>query len=170
MFDVRGLAVGMAGKLNESGCGYMSVALELAEAAAACGEVPVGAVVVDSRNGAILARAHNRVKELGDATAHAEMLVLRKAMQVLQVSRLVHCDLYVTLEPCVMCAGAVSLARIRRLYFGAADSKGGGVEHGARIFGRANCNHAPEIYGGIGARRAEELLLRFFVNLRQLPV
>jgi tRNA(adenine34) deaminase len=145
----------------------MSAALELAETAAARGEVPVGAVVVDGLSGDVLARAHNRVEELGDSTAHAEMMALREAMRMKQAPRLVDCDLYVTLEPCTMCASAVSLARIRRLYFGAADPKGGGVEHGARVFGQLTCHHAPEIYGGIDARRSEELLHRFFAKLRR---
>ncbi len=146
---------------------YMSVAFELAETAATLGEVPVGAVVVDGASGEVLARAHNRIEELGDPTAHAEILALREAAQVKQTPRLVDCDLYVTLEPCTMCAGAISLARIRRLYFGAADHKGGGIEHGARVFGQPTCHHAPEVYGGIDAQRSEELLRRFFSKLRR---
>ena len=148
----------------------MSVALEAAEAAAACGEVPVGAVVVDGVNGGVLARAHNRVEELGDPLAHAEMLALREAMRVKQTPRLVDCDLYVTLEPCAMCAAAASLVRIRRLYFGASDAKGGGVEHGARIFAQPTCHHAPDVYGGIDAQRYEELLRQFFAGLRRAQV
>ena len=146
---------------------YMSAAIELAETAATRGEVPVGAVVVDGASGDVLARAHNRIEELGDPTAHAEILALREAARVKQSPRLVDCDLYVTLEPCTMCAGAVSLARIRRLYFGASDPKGGGVEHGARVFEQPTCYHAPEIYGGIDAQRSEELLRQFFTNLRR---
>ena len=107
------------------------------------GEVPVGAVVVDGTNGEVLACASNRVEELGDQLAHAEMQALQEAIRVKQMPRLVDCDLYVTLEPCAMCAAAASLARIRRLYFGASDPKGGGVEHGARIFSQSTCHHAP---------------------------
>ena len=145
----------------------MLAAFELAETAATRGEVPVGAVVVDSTSGDVLARAHNRIEELGDPTAHAEILALREAAQVKKTPRLMDCDLYVTLEPCTMCASAISLARIRRLYFGASDPKGGGVEHGARVFEQRTCHHAPEVYGGIDARRSEELLRQFFANLRR---
>ena len=148
----------------------MSAALEAAEAAAACGEVPVGAVVVDGINGDLLASAYNRVEELGDPLAHAEMLALREAMRIKQTPRLVDCDLYVTLEPCAMCAAAVSLVRIRRLYFGASDAKGGGVEHGARIFARSTCHHVPDVYGGIDAQRSEELLRQFFAGLRRAQI
>ena len=146
---------------------YMSAAFELAETAATRGEVPVGAVVVDGTSGDVLARAHNRIEELGDPTAHAEILALREAARVKKTPRLMDCDLYVTLEPCTMCASAISLARIRRLYFGASDPKGGGVEHGARVFEQRTCHHAPEVYGGIDARRSEELLRQFFANLRR---
>ena len=146
---------------------YMSAAVELAETAATRGEVPVGAVVVDGASGEVLARTHNRIEELGDPTAHAEILALREAARVKQTPRLVDCDLYVTLEPCTMCAGAISLARIRRLYFGAGDHKGGGVEHGARVFEQRTCHHVPEVYGGIDARRSEELLRQFFAKLRR---
>lgn len=145
----------------------MSAAFELAETAATRGEVPVGAVVVDGTSGDVLAHAHNRIEELGDPTAHAEILALREAARVKKTSRLMDCDLYVTLEPCTMCASAISLARIRRLYFGARDPKGGGVEHGARVFEQRTCHHAPEVYGGIDARRSEELLRQFFANLRR---
>ena len=139
----------------------MQQALAEAEAAAARGEVPVGAVLVDS-SGRVLAADGNRVEEQADPTAHAEILVLRAAARRLGQPRLIDCDLHVTLEPCPMCAQAISFARIRRLYFGAADPKGGGVEHGPRIFASASCHHAPEVYGGIGERRAAELLRRFF--------
>jgi tRNA(Arg) A34 adenosine deaminase TadA len=139
----------------------MGRALAEAEAAAARGEVPVGAVLVDSQ-GDVVAAAGNRVEELADPTAHAEMLVIRAGAAKLRRPRLVGCDLYVTLEPCPMCAQAISFARLRRLYYGAADPKGGGVEHGPRIFASASCHHAPEVYGGIGERRAAELLQRFF--------
>jgi tRNA(adenine34) deaminase len=139
----------------------MQQALAEAEAAAARGEVPVGAVLVDAE-GRVLAADGNRVEEQADPTAHAEILVLRAAARKLGHPRLVECDLYVTLEPCPMCAQAISLARVRRLYFGAADPKGGGVEHGPRIFASSSCHHAPEIYGGIGERPAAALLRRFF--------
>jgi tRNA(Arg) A34 adenosine deaminase TadA len=139
----------------------MQRALAEAEAAAARGEVPVGAVLVDAA-GHVLAADGNRVEELGDPTAHAEMLVLRAAARQLGRPRLVDCDLYVTLEPCPMCAQAISFARIRRLYFGASDAKGGGVEHGPRIFASPSCHHKPEVYSGIGERRAAALLRTFF--------
>jgi tRNA(Arg) A34 adenosine deaminase TadA len=140
----------------------MSLALAEAEAAAARDEVPIGAVLVDGTTGAILARSGNRVEELHDPTAHAEMLVIRAAATGTQAKRLPECDLYVTLEPCPMCAQAISFARIRRLYFGASDPKGGGVEHGPRIFGQPTCHHRPEVLGGIDAARAGELLKAFF--------
>jgi len=140
----------------------MSLALAEAEAAAARDEVPVGAVLVDGTTGAILARSGNRVEELHDPTAHAEMLVIRAAATGTQAKRLPECDLYVTLEPCPMCAQAIAFARIRRLYFGAYDPKGGGVEHGPRIFGQPTCHHRPEVQGGIDEARAGELLKAFF--------
>ena len=140
----------------------MAVALAEAEAAAARDEVPVGAVLVDGTTGAILAQSGNRVEELHDPTAHAEMLVIRAAAAAGQATRLAGCDLYVTLEPCPTCAQAIAFARIRRLYFGAYDPKGGGVEHGPRIFGQPTCHHRPEVYGGIAETRAGELLKAFF--------
>jgi len=143
----------------------MELALAQAEAAAARGEVPVGAVLLDPA-GKILAAGGNRPEELADPTAHAEMLVIREAARKVGAPRLVGCDLYVTLEPCPMCAQAISFARIRRLYFGAADPKGGGVEHGPRIFASSSCHHAPEVYGGIGERRAALLLRDFFRSRR----
>jgi tRNA(adenine34) deaminase len=139
----------------------MELALAEAAAAASRGEVPVGAVLLDPE-GRVAAAAGNRVEELADPTAHAEMLVIRAGAGKLGRPRLVGCDLYVTLEPCPMCAQAISFARLRRLYYGAADPKGGGVEHGPRIFASASCHHAPEVYGGIGERKAAELLQRFF--------
>jgi tRNA(adenine34) deaminase len=139
----------------------MGLALAEAEAAAARGEVPVGAVLLDAEGG-VVAAAGNRTLELADPTAHAEMLVIRAGAASLGRPRLIGCDLYVTLEPCPMCAQAISFARLRRLYYGAADPKGGGVEHGPRIFNSSSCHHAPEVYGGIGERRAAELLQRFF--------
>ena len=145
---------------------FMEQALAEACAAAARGEVPVGALLVDAASGDVLARAGNRTEELGDPTAHAEMLVIREAAVRRGAPRLVGCDLYVTLEPCPMCAAAISFARIRRLYFGASDPKGGGVEHGARIFTQPTCHHAPEVYGGIDAERAGELLKAFFAGRR----
>jgi tRNA(adenine34) deaminase len=145
---------------------FMRLALEEAEAAAGRGEVPVGAVIVDGETGAVLARAGNRVEELADPTAHAEMLVIRAAAGGDGAPRLPACDLYVTLEPCTMCAAAVSLARIRRLYFGAYDPKGGGVEHGARVFNLPTCHHRPEVCGGLGEIAAQALLHRFFADKR----
>jgi len=139
----------------------MDLALAEAEAAAARGEAPIGAVLVDGASGVVLARSGNRVEELKDPTAHAEMLVVRAAAAT-RGPRLVDCDLYVTLEPCPMCAQAISFARIRRLYFGAADPKGGGVENGARVFAASSCHHRPEVYGGIGESRSAELLKDFF--------
>ena len=141
---------------------YMEIALEEAAEAALRGEVPVGAVVVDGATGEILAADGNRTEELRDATAHAEMLVLRAAASAHGGGRLLGCDLYVTLEPCAMCAAAISFARIRRLYFGALDPKGGGVEHGARFFTQPTCHHRPESYGGIDEVRAGAMLREFF--------
>ena len=140
----------------------MDLALTEAESAGARGEVPVGAVLADSRSGEILARTGNRVEELGDPTAHAEMLAIRAGAEALGLKRLNDADLYVTLEPCAMCAAAISFARLRRLYFGAGDPKGGAVEHGPRFFAQATCLHRPEIYGGIGEAAAGELLKAFF--------
>ena len=143
----------------------MDAALAEAEAAAARGEVPVGAVVT-APDGQIVARAGNRTLELKDPTAHAELLAIREACRVLGTERLVDCDLHVTLEPCAMCAGAISFARLRRLYYGAADEKGGGVDHGPRIFAQATCHHRPEVYGGIAETRAARLLKDFFALRR----
>lgn len=143
----------------------MDIALAEAEAAAARGEVPVGAVVVDSE-GRILGRAGNATRALHDPTAHAEILALRAAAVQVGRERLTDCDLYVTLEPCAMCAGAISHARIRRLYFGADDPKGGGVLHGAQVFSHPTCHHRPEIYPGIGDSRASALLKDFFRERR----
>ena len=144
----------------------MDLAMAEAEAAAGRGEVPVGAVVVDGRTGAVLARAGNEVEARHDPTAHAEMLAIRKAAARSGTARLADCDIYVTLEPCAMCAQAIAFARLRRLYFGAADPKGGGVEHGARIFQQPTCHHRPEVIGGIQESRAGELLRRFFKERR----
>lgn len=144
----------------------MSAALAEAAAAAARGEVPVGAAVVEVATGRIVAAAGNRVEELNDPTAHAEMLAIRAACAIKGVNRLTDCDLYVTLEPCAMCAGAISMARIRRLVFAAYDPKGGGVEHGGRFFTRRTCHHAPEVVGGVEERRAADMLRRFFLSRR----
>ena len=138
----------------------MSLALAEAEAAAARGEVPVGAVIAG--NGEVVASAGNRTRELSDPTAHAEMLVIREASKKLSAERLGGMDLYVTLEPCAMCAGAISFARIRRLYFGAADEKGGAVVSGVRFFSSPTCHHAPEIYPGIAEQKSSAMLRDFF--------
>ena len=143
----------------------MQRALIEAAAAATRGEVPVGAVVIDGA-GNVLAAAGNRTEADADPTAHAEMLVLREAARAVGGPRLAGCDLYVTLEPCPMCAQAISFARIRRLYFGASDPKGGGVENGPRIFGQSTCHHRPEVYGGIDEARAAALLKDFFAARR----
>jgi len=145
---------------------HMARALAEARAAGARDEVPVGAAVVDGRTGEVLAAEGNRTRERGDPTAHAEMLALRQAAAAVGNERLVDCDLYVTLEPCPMCAAAIALARIRRLYYGAADPKGGGVVHGPRIFEQPTCHHRPEVYGGIDETRAGELLRDFFAARR----
>jgi tRNA(Arg) A34 adenosine deaminase TadA len=139
----------------------MALALAEAELAGEAGEVPVGAVLVDA-GGAVLARARNRTERDKDPTAHAELLAIREAAQARGTARLVGCDLYVTLEPCPMCAQAISFARIRRLYYGASDPKGGGVELGPRIFEQRTCHHRPEVYSGIGEDRAAALLKTFF--------
>lgn len=142
----------------------MAQALEQARLAAARGEVPVGAVLV--RDGAVVAAAGNRVEELSDPTAHAEVLVLRAAAAAAASPRLGECDLYVTLEPCPMCAAAISLARLRRVYFGAYDPKGGGIEHGPRVFDHATCHHRPEVVGGLREGECATLLRDFFRERR----
>ena len=143
----------------------MDRALREARLAAERGEVPIGAVIVGP-DGTILAEAGNRTEETNDPTAHAEMLVIRAAAARLGAPRLVGCDLHVTLEPCPMCAQAISFARIRRLYWGAADPKGGGVEHGPRIFDQPTCHHRPELYPGIADAEAGELLRAVFKERR----
>jgi tRNA(adenine34) deaminase len=143
----------------------MDIALEEAMAAARLGEVPVGAVIVDPE-GTILARAGNRTRTLNDPTAHAEVLAIRAACAALTSERLPGCSLYVTLEPCAMCAAAISFSRIKRLTFGASDPKGGAVENGPRLFTQPTCHHAPEVYGGIGERAAGDLLRDFFRDKR----
>jgi len=143
----------------------MEHALAEARAAAERGESPIGAVVVGP-DGAMLAADGNRVRELADPSAHAELLAIRAAAQLLGSERLIGCDLYVTLEPCPMCAGAISLARIRRLYYGAPDPKTGGVDHGPRVFAHPTCHHRPEVYGGIAEADCAALLRQFFRERR----
>ncbi|WP_167094121.1 nucleoside deaminase [Parvibaculum indicum] len=143
----------------------MDLALAEARAAEGRGEVPIGAVIL-SPAGEPIARAGNRTLELKDPTAHAELLAIRAACERLGSERLTGCDLYVTLEPCPMCAAAISFARIRRLYYGAADEKGGGVDHGPRIFSHPTCHHRPEVYGGIGESDAAAMLRAFFAARR----
>jgi tRNA(Arg) A34 adenosine deaminase TadA len=142
----------------------MGVAFAEARAAQGRAEAPIGAAIV--RDGVVIARAGNRTRELADPTAHAEMLAIREAAAAVGSERLVGCDLYVTLEPCAMCAGALSHARIRRLYYAAPDPKGGAVEHGPRVFGQPTCHHAPEVYGGIRETEAAAMLRAFFVARR----
>jgi tRNA(adenine34) deaminase len=142
----------------------MALALAQARAASERGEVPVGAVIV--RGGEVLASAGNRTLELKDPTAHAETLAIRLACEAIQSERLIDCDLYVTLEPCPMCAAAISFARIRRLYFAASDPKGGAVENGVRLYRSPSCHHAPEVYGGLSEREAGDLLRDFFRGKR----
>jgi tRNA(adenine34) deaminase len=145
---------------RETSATFMELALQEARAAQAAGEVPIGCVVV--RDGAIIAKAGNRTIRDHDPTAHAELLAIRAAAQALGNERLDGCDLYVTLEPCAMCAGAVSFARVRRLYYGAADPKGGAVDNGVRFFASPTCHHAPEVYGGMDEQKASVLLHEFF--------
>lgn len=142
----------------------MDLALSLAEEAAAQGEAPVGAVIVE--NGTVLAAERNRMKAMGDPTAHAEMLAIRAALAQRRTGRLDGCDLYVTLEPCAMCAGAIAHSRLRRVYFGAEDTKAGAVENGIRLFEQPSCHHSPEVIGGLGAGRSEAMLRAFFQRLR----
>jgi tRNA(adenine34) deaminase len=144
----------------------MDLALDEARAAAARGETPVGAAIVDPATGAVLARAGNRTREARDPTAHAEILAIRAACAALGSERLPGLDLYVTLEPCAMCAGAIAAARIARLYYGAPDPKSGGVEHGARVFAHPQAHHAPEVYPGIAEAEAAGLLREFFAARR----
>jgi tRNA(adenine34) deaminase len=142
----------------------MSVAFAEARSAELRGEVPIGAVLV--RDGVVVARAGNRTRELADPTAHAEMLAIREAAERMGSERLGGCDLYVTLEPCAMCAGAISHARLRRVYYGAPDPKGGAVDNGPHFFGQPTCHHAPEVYGGIREREASAMLRAFFAARR----
>jgi len=142
----------------------MQIALDLARKAEAAGEVPVGAVIVCA--GEIVASAANRMRELADPTAHAEMLAIRQAIEALGAMRLTECDLYVTLEPCTMCAGAIANARIRRLYYAAPDPKGGAIDHGVRFFSAPTCHHRPEVVAGLNETEASELLKHFFAARR----
>jgi tRNA(adenine34) deaminase len=144
---------------------YMEAALEEARSAGDRGEVPVGAVLV-GHDGKVLAKAGNRTRELSDPTAHAEILVIRAAGAILGSERLTGCDLYVTLEPCAMCAAAIAAARISRLYYGAGDPKSGGVAHGPKVFSHSQAHHVPEVYDGIGAEDASALLKIFFATRR----
>ena len=143
---------------------FMEEALEEARAAGEAGEVPIGCVIV--REGALIARARNATIGARDPTAHAEMLAIRAAAAALASERLVDCDLYVTLEPCPMCAAAISFARVRRLYYGAADPKGGAVENGVKLYASPTCHHRPEVYAGIAEREAAVVLQDFFKALR----
>lgn len=147
---------------------HMQAALEQARAAAARGEVPVGAVLVNPA-GQVVSAAGNRTRELNDPSAHAEMLVIREGCALAASERLAGYDLYVTLEPCAMCAAVIAAARIARLYYGAADPKSGGVAQGARVFAHPQCHHVPDIYDGIAAAEAEALLTGFFAHKRQKP-
>ncbi len=140
----------------------MQIALEEAKSAALRGEVPIGAVIV--HDGEIIARAGNRTRELNDVTAHAEVLAIRHAGEFLKSERLPDCDLYVTLEPCAMCAAAISFARIRRLYYGAADPKGGGVEYGPRFYTQPTCHHVPDVYAGFSEEESRNCSGRFFAR------
>ena len=143
---------------------FMDLALAEARAAGERGEVPIGSVIV--RGGDVVTRAGNRTLADRDPTAHAEILAIRQAAEAIGTERLVDCDLYVTLEPCTMCAGAISFARLRRLYYGAGDAKGGAVDNGPRFFAQATCHHAPEVYGGIRESEAAALLREFFAARR----
>ena len=143
---------------------FMDLALKTAEKAGKSGEVPIGCVVV--RGYEVIATASNRTLTDRDPTAHAEILAIRQAAEIIGTERLVDCDLYVTLEPCTMCAGAISFARIRRLYYGAADPKGGAVESGVRFFAQATCHHVPEVYSAVGEQEAASLLKDFFKERR----
>jgi len=144
---------------------YMEMAFAEAEAAAKRGEVPVGAVLVSAK-GEVLAQAGNQTEASCDPTAHAEILVICEAAQKLGSPRLIDCDLYVTLEPCAMCAAAISFARLRRVTFAAYDPKGGAIDHGPRFFAQSTCHHAPEIVGGVQEKRASDMMISFFVEKR----
>jgi tRNA(adenine34) deaminase len=145
---------------------FFDLAIREARLASKRGEVPVGAVIVEVPTGRVLAKTGNLIEITKDPTAHAEILAIREATNILGTPRLKNCDLYVTLEPCPMCAAAISLARIRRLYFGAFDPKGGGVDHGPKIYEHPTCHHTPEVYGGIEETRCRRLLKEFFLDKR----
>lgn len=145
---------------------YMTMALKEAEKAANRDEVPVGAIIIDTTTGKVIAKAGNESEEKHDPTMHAEIVAIKQAAKAKKNSRLTNCDMYITLEPCPMCAQAISFARIRRLYFGAYDQKSGGVEHGARVFEASSCHHKPEIYGGINEKESTKLLKDFFIRKR----
>jgi tRNA(adenine34) deaminase len=145
----------------------MLIALEQARLAFDKAEVPVGAIIMEAKTGRVIASAHNQVKELNDPTAHAEIIAIRSAATLLGNARLKGFDIYVTLEPCAMCAQAISLARIRKLTFGAYDPKGGGVEHGSRVFSHASCNHVPEVIGGVEESASGGMLRKFFSQRRE---
>jgi len=145
---------------------YMQKAIKIAKESLNNDEVPIGAIIIDSCSGKIISSSSNRMQSTSDPTTHAEMNAIKKACEIKKNSRLNDCDLYVTLEPCPMCAQAISFARIRRLYFGAYDPKGGGVEHGAKIFDASSCFHKPEIYGGINENECSKLLTDFFSRKR----
>jgi tRNA(adenine34) deaminase len=148
----------------DQGCDPMSLAFAEARAAEARGETPIGAALV--RDGIVIAHAGNRTRELADPTAHAELLAIREAAAAIGSERLAGCDLYVTLEPCAMCAGAISHARIRRLYYAAPDPKGGAVDHGPHFFSQPTCHHAPEVYGGLRESESAAMLRAFFAVRR----
>jgi len=156
--------VGSVDLVGENKDDPMSLAFAEARSAEVRGEAPIGAVLV--REGIVIASAGNRTRELSDPTAHAEMIVIREAAGKIGSERLVGCDLYVTLEPCTMCAGAISHARLRRLYYAAPDPKGGAVDHGPRFFGQPSCHHAPEVYGGLRESEAAAMLRAFFAGRR----
>ena len=145
---------------------FMEEAIKQAMEAFAIDEVPVGAIIVDTKNNKIIAKAHNKNISNKDSTAHAEILVIKEACMVKNSHRLDDCDLYVTLEPCAMCAGATSLARIRRIYYGVSDKKSGGVENGAKVFESSSCHHRPEVYDNINSKECEKLLKDFFAKKR----
>ena len=146
---------------------FMAIALKQAQQASSLDEVPVGACLVEGASGRIIAQTGNRMRHLKDPTAHAEMLALKEGFAALKTSRLPQCDLYITLEPCAMCAAAISLARIRRLYYGAADLKAGAIAHNGRFFASPACFHAPQVYEGIGESEAQAILREFFADLRK---
>ena len=152
--------------MNNDTNNYMAQAMIEAKAAAARGEIPVGAVIVDGFTGKIIAAAGNEIEQNNDPTAHAELLALQRACKIRGAPRIPDCDLYVTLEPCPMCATALSFARIRRIYFGAYDPKGGGVEHGPKILNHPTCHHKPDVYGGIHEQECSEILKEFFKDKR----